>query len=286
MKLPLSCRFILQWASSWGTSTCLPAQLRLQYSEHPAIPLCPGQTSELLSQAIPYCTTDCYWVWNKKTNPKQIKAIYTPYIYLLTCTSSRNEDKQSAVLRQTCEFQLNLCCKVWKSLSCIHFLLSFYNSMQKRIKPQKKGLVKQSYAMEWVNTKVSTGFSSYFSLRHVSKSHHLLTNKTEEEIFLSALFLAFHTCLPFLKCLALPAASSSCNKKRWSLSGFSRNNSWTSKWFVKTYVQNVPVYQGALGTESSVETWFSVAWWISYWVVISAVGRFYVYLCMAIRCIF
>lgn len=160
MKLPLSCRFILQWASSWGTSTCLPAQLRLQYSEHPAIPLFPGQTSELLSQAIPYCTADCYWVWNKKTNPKQIKAIYTLYIYLLTCTSSRNEDKQSAVLRQTCEFQLNLCCKVWKSLSCIHFLLSFYNSMQKRIKPQKKGLVKQSYAMEWVNTKVSTGFSS------------------------------------------------------------------------------------------------------------------------------
>lgn len=131
-----------------------------------------------------------------------------------------------------------------------------------------------------------------FSLCHVSKSHHLLTNKTEEEIFLSAPPQSLHTCLPFLKCLALPTAGSSYDKKSWSLSGNSCNNSWISKWFVKNYVQIFPVFQGALGTESSVETWLTVAQQIWYWVVrtplftFSAVGRFYFYLCRVIKCIF
>lgn len=212
------------------------------------------------------------------------------HIYLHKCIQSQGEDKQSLQFL-----------KVWTSaefilqngleISCLHSLsVEVLGLYARKTKGKSKGLVEQPCSVEWVNAKVSPDFSRISAFCHVSKSHHLLTNKTEEEIFLSALSLFTPAELSWS--LALPTAGRSYDKKRWSPSRISCNNSWISNPFVKTYVQIVSGFQSTLGTETSVETWPTVAQQVLYLVVrtllftFCAVGRFYFYLCRVITCMF
>lgn len=177
---------------------------------------------------------------------------------------------------------------VWKYFSCVHFWLRFWDCRHRKNKKRKKR-VWEAILLHGVS-QVPTGFTRFKPLSCQQKWPSV--DKTEEKNLLFYSVTVFSHLPISLKCLPLPTASSSYDKKRWFLSGISCNNSWISKRFVKTYMQIIAAFQGALGTELTVETWLTVAQCVCYWVVrtslltVSAVGKFKFYLCRVIKCMF
>lgn len=165
-----------------------------------------------------------------------------------------------------CEFQLNSSCKVVRKSLTFTFC---WGSRTLCTKNRKKRVWETLWS-EWMPRFLLTS-AGFQALSCQQKSPSVDKQNRGGNVPFCSVSVFSH----------LPVAGRSYDKKRWFLSGISRNNSRISKWFVKTYVQTVLVFQGVLGTESSVETWLAVAQRIWYWAVrtplftFSAVGRFY-----------